>query len=184
MRGYSPPTAEKQYYFNRGAMHRQSDVSQHFKYDGSLLEIYRYAIDAAAFDYLAITDHQAGFDQEFTWWQNQVLVDLFQVAGAFTPLYAYERSVPYPNGHRNVIFDHRGVRTLPIPASEQAGETGAAKLYEYLRQNNGITMPHSSATAQGTDWRDNGGELEPLIEIYQGYRTSYEYEGAPRAATA
>jgi hypothetical protein len=110
-------------------------------------------------------------------------VDLFQVAGAFTPIYAYERSVPYPNGHRNVIFDHRGVRTLPIPPSEQAGDTGAAKLYDYLRQNNGITMPHSSATAQGTDWRDNGGELEPLIEIYQGYRTSYEYEGAPRAAT-
>ena len=26
--------------------------------------------------------------------------------------------------------------------------------------------------------------MEPLVEIYQGYRTSYEYEGAPRAATA
>ena len=45
-------------------------------------------------------------------------------------------------------------------------------------------MPHSTATDQGTDWRDNGGDLEPLVEIYQGYRTSYEYEGAPRAATA
>ena len=119
----------KQYSIYRGDMHRHSDVSQDFKYDGSLLEIYRYAIDAAAFDYLAITDHQAGFDQEFTWWQNQVLVDLFQVAGAFTPLYAYERSVMYPNGHRNVIFDHRGVRTLPIPRSEASGNTGAAKLY-------------------------------------------------------
>ena len=183
MRAYRVAAGGKQYSIYRGDMHRHSDVSQDFKYDGSLLEIYRYAIDAASFDYLAITDHQAGFDQEFTWWQNQVLVDLFQVAGAFTPLYAYERSVPYPNGHRNVIFDHRGVRTLPIPPSELAGDTGAAKLYEYLRQNNGITMPHSSATSQGTDWRDNGGELEPLIEIYQGYRTSYEYEGAPRAAT-
>jgi Protein of unknown function (DUF3604) len=182
-RAYRLTAAGRQYAMYRGDMHRHSDVSQDFKYDGSLLEIYRYAIDAAAFDYLAITDHQAGFDQEFTWWQNQKLVDLFQVAGAFSPLYAYERSVPYPNGHRNVIFAHRGVRTLPIPQAEQQGEAGAAKLYEYLRQNNGITMPHSSATSQGTDWRDNGGPLEPLIEIYQGYRTSYEYEGAPRAAT-
>src|SRR5437667_9822100 len=45
-------------------------------------------------------------------------------------------------------------------------------------------MPHSSATNQGTDWRDNDPEVEPLVEIYQGYRNSYEYEGAPKAATA
>ena len=142
-------------------------------------------IDAAAFDYIAITDHQAGFDQEFTWWQNQKLVDLFQVAGVFTPLYAYERSLPYPNGHRNVIFAHRGVRTAADSAGRSVRARPARRNYiEYLQKNNGITMPHSSATDQGTDWRDNGGEVEPLIEIYQGYRTSYEYEGAPRAATA
>jgi hypothetical protein len=183
VRGYRLASAGKQYAIYRGDMHRHSDVSQDFKYDGSLLEIYRYAIDVASFDYLAITDHQAGYDQEFTWWQNQKLVDLFQVGGAFSPLYAYERSLPYPNGHRNVVFAKRGVRTLPIPPDELSGKVGAAKLYEYLRRNQGIAMPHSSATAQGTDWRDNGGELEPLVEIYQGYRTSYEYEGAPRAAT-
>jgi hypothetical protein len=33
----------------------------------------------------------------------------------------------------------------------------------------------------GTDWRDNDPQLEPLVEIYQGDRTSAEYEGAPRA---
>jgi hypothetical protein len=183
VRGYRITAAGRHYQIYRGDMHRHSDVSQDFKYDGSLLEIYRYALDAAAFDYVAITDHQAGFDQEFTWWQNQKLVDLFQAPGFFAPLYAYERSVPYPNGHRNVIFAHRGVRTLPIPPEEMQGKTGAARLYEYLRQSDGIAMPHSSATDQGTDWRDNGGALEPLVEIYQGYRTSYEYEGAPRAAT-
>jgi hypothetical protein len=183
IRQYRLSAGGHEYAVYRGDMHRHSDVSQDFKYDGSLLEIYRYAIDAAAFDYIAITDHQAGYDQEFTWWQNQKLVDLFQVPGTFSPLYAYERSVQFPNGHRNVIFAQRGVRTLPIPRDEASGKTGAAKLYEYLRQNHGLTMPHSTATSQGTDWRDNGGELEPLVEIYQGYRTSYEYEGAPRAAT-
>jgi uncharacterized protein DUF3604 len=173
----------RRYRIYRGDMHRHTDVSQDFKYDGSLLEVYRYALDAAGFDYIAPTDHQTGFDQEFTWWQNQKLVDLFLVPGRFTPLFAYERSLPYPNGHRNVIFAHRGVRTLPIPEAERLGKTGAAQLYEYLRKNRGISMPHSSATAQGTDWRDNDPVVEPLIEIYQGYRTSYEYEGAPRAAT-
>jgi hypothetical protein len=165
-------------------MHRHTDVSQDFKYDGSLLEGYRYGLDAAAFDYIALTDHQTGYDQEFTWWQNQKLADLFLVAGSFTPLFGSERSLNFPNGHRNTIFAHRGVRTLPIPPEEASAKVGAAKLYQYLKKNNGISMPHSSATNQGTDWRDNDPEVEPLVEIYQGYRNSYEYEGAPKAATA
>ena len=183
VRGYAIQSAGATYRIYRGDMHRHTDVSQDFKYDGSLLEVYRYALDAAGFDYIVPTDHQAGYDQEFTWWQNQKLVDLFQVRGAFSPLYGYERSLAYPNGHRNVVFDHRGVRTLPIPPEERDGKTGAQKLYAYLKQNRGISMPHSSATDQGTDWRDNDPEVEPLMEIFQGYRNSYEYEGAPRSAT-
>ncbi len=183
IRGYTIDSGAARYRIYRGDMHRHTDVSQDFKYDGSLLEVYRYGLDAAGFDYIAPTDHQTGFDQEFTWWQNEKLVDLFHVPGAFTPLFGTERSLPYPNGHRNVIYAHRGVRPLPIPPEEMAGKTGAGKLFEYVRKNGGITMPHSSATSQGTDWRDNDPEVEPLVEIYQGYRTSYEYEGAPRSAT-
>jgi len=36
----------------------------------------------------------------------------------------------------------------------------------------------------GTDWRDNDPAVEPLVEIYQGFRNSYEHEGAPKSATA
>ena len=183
VRAYVVSSGEKRYRIYRGDMHRHTDVSQDFKYDGSLIEVYRYALDAAGFDYVAPTDHQTGYDQEFTWWQNQKLVDLFLVPGAFTPLFAYERSLLFPNGHRNIVFAHRGVRTLPIAPEETSGQQGAAKLFEYLRANRGISMPHSSATNQGTDWRDHDPEVESLIEIYQGYRTSYEYEGAPRAAS-
>ncbi len=182
-RDYTLTAAGQRYKLYRGDMHRHTDVSTDFKYDGSLIEVYRYGLDAASFDYIAPTDHQTGFDQEFTWWQNQKLADLFHVPGAFVPMFAYERSLPFPNGHRNIVFARRGVRTFPIPAGERQGQAGAARLFEHLRENGGISMPHSSATAQGTDWRDNDPRIEPLIEIYQGYRTSYEYEGAPRAAT-
>jgi hypothetical protein len=182
-RSYAIQEGGREFHLYRGDMHRHSDVSPDFKYDGSIIELYRYAMDVAAFDYLAVTDHQAGYDQEFTWWQNQKLADIFWAPDAFTPLYAYERSVVYPNGHRNVIFDHRGVRTLPIPADEMSGKIGSAALYEYLHKNDGITMPHSTATLQGTDFRDHDPEVEPLVEIYQGYRNSYEYECAPRSAT-
>lgn len=37
-------------------------------------------------------------------------------------------------------------------------------------------MSHTSATLMGTDWRDNDRSLEPLVEIYQGDRMSYEHE--------
>ncbi len=183
IRSYTILAGPKKYKIYRGDMHRHTDISQDFKYDGSLFEVYRYALDAAGFDYLAPTDHQTGYDQEFSWWQNQKYVDLFLVPGRFVPLFGYERSLKYPNGHRNIIWSYRGVRTLPIPADEAAGEVGAKKLFEHLRATKGISMPHSSATAQGTDWRDNDPEVEPLVEIYQGYRASYEYEGAPKAAT-
>ncbi len=174
----------KQYRIYRGDMHRHTDVSQDFKYDGSLIEVYRYAMDVTSFDYMVPTDHQLGYDQEFTWWQDQKLTDLFNVPGAFMPLFGYERSLPFPNGHRNIVQPERGTRPLPIPDDEMRGDvrTGV-NLYPYLKKNNGISMPHSSGTAQGTDWGDNDPEVEPLMEIYQGYRASYEYMGAPLAAS-
>lgn len=183
IRAYTISSGGKSYKIHRGDMHRHTDFSQDFKYDGSLFEVYRYGLDAAGFDYIAPTDHQTGYDQEFSWWLHQKYVDLFYVHGKFVPLFAYERSLRFPNGHRNIVWAQRGVRTFPIPPEEASGREGAKKLFEHLRQTNGISMPHSSATSQGTDWRDNDKDVEPLIEIFQGYRNSYEYEGAPRAAT-
>ena len=54
-------------------------------------------------------------------------------------------------------------------------------LYRYLKELDGICASHTSATGMGTDWRDNDPDVEPIVEIYQGDRMSYEYEGAPRA---
>ena len=110
------------------------------------------------------------------------MADVFTLPCKFVPLYGYERSVAYPNGHRNVIFTRRGNPTLPIPPEEQKAETGAKALYEYLKKYGGIAISHTSASTMGTDWRDNDPEVEPLVEIYQGDRVSNEYEGAPKAA--
>src|SRR4029453_11440829 len=119
-----------------------------------------------------------GWGQEFPWWQSQKLADLFHVPGAFVPIFAYERSVQYPNGHRNVFFLERGVRTLPVSKEEMSGQVATGPvLFEYLRKTGHPSMPHPPAPDQGTDWRDNDPELEPLMEIFQGYRGSYEYKG-------
>jgi hypothetical protein len=101
-------------------------------------------MDAVAFDYLGVCDHQAGQSIPYNWWMIQKAVDLFTIPGKFTPLYSYERSLPYPNGHRNVLFATRGKPILEISPAEQRGEEGAAKLYAYLRRLGGVTMSHTS----------------------------------------
>ena len=93
--------------------------------------------------------------------------------------------MPYPNGHRNVVFDHRGVKVFrSVGKSSRGLLTRVPMLYPYLKQNRGICFLHSLATDQGSDYRDNDPEVEPLVEIYQGYHANYEYEGAPRAESA
>ncbi len=184
LREYRAQLGGQTFRIARGDLHRHTDISSDGIGDGSLLDLYRYALDAAALDFIAVTDHGAGMDQEYSWWRTQKSNDLFLVPGAFTPLYGYERSLLYPNGHRNIVFDHRGVRTLPSSLEERQGKEGAAKLYRYLTENDGIAFAHTTATDQGTDWRDNDPAVEPLVEIYQGFRNSYEHEGAPKSATA
>lgn len=184
IRGESWTNGGKVYKIYRGDTHRHTEFSMDGNNDGSLLDAYRYAIDAASLDYLMVSEHNGsgGPDEAYPNWLLQKMVDLFSLPGTFVPLYGYERSLPYPNGHRNVIFAQRGNPTLPIPPEEQKGKAGAAKLYEYLKKHGGIAISHTSATGMGTDWRDNDPEVEPLVEIYQGDRVSAEYEGAPKAA--
>ena len=66
----------------RGDMHRHTDLSFDGDLDGSLWDFYRYSIDAANFDYAALTDHNAGDDNEYLWWLIQKSNDLFFYPGS------------------------------------------------------------------------------------------------------
>jgi hypothetical protein len=182
--GYTMTSGGKTYKIYRGDTHRHTEFSMDGNNDGSLPDAYRYAIDAAELDYLLVSEHNGtgGPDTEYINFYLQQAADVYTLPGRFLPLYGYERSVSYPNGHRNVMFAKRGNPTLPIPREEAQGKAGAARLYEYLKKYGGIAISHTSATNMGTDWRDNDPEVEPLVEIYQGDRVSAEYEGAPKAA--
>jgi hypothetical protein len=150
--------------------------------------MWRYALDVAQMDWLGNSDHDNGAGREYTWWLTQKTTDVFRIAGRFEPPFSYERSVRYPEGHRNVMFPVRGIRTLPrlpITDREYAGSAPDTQmLYKYLRHYGGVCASHTSATGMGTDWRDNDPIVEPMVEIYQGDRQNYERPGAPRCPTA
>jgi hypothetical protein len=184
VRGYTIKTAGHTYHIFRGDLHRHTDISIDGSGDGTVMDLHRYAMDAAALDFIMVTDHNMGDDNEYSWWTTQKANDLYTNAGSFISMYGYERSIPYPNGHRNVIWTERGHRTLPAPRPPTPANMAAdtQRIYADLRQSGGICTLHSSATSQGTDWRDHDEGLEPFVEIFQGYHTSYEAPGAPRAA--
>src|SRR5260370_7472200 len=101
-------------------------------------------------------------------------------------MFNYERSVQYPEGHRNVILAQRGVRTLPrlLPRSTEEPRVSSSDtrmLYAYLKYFDGIVASHPSGTSMGTDWRDNDPLAEPVVEIYQGDRQNFEKAEWPRA---
>jgi hypothetical protein len=184
VRAYRARIGEQTWRIVRGDIHRHTDLSWDGNRDGSLDDSYRYALDAAGFDYLGVCDHQAGESIPYNWWRIQKAVDLYTIRGRFAPLYSYERSLNWPNGHRNVFFATRGRPVLEVSRAEMKGEEGAAKLYAYLRKLGGVTSAHTSASNMGTDWRDNDPAVEPVVEIYQGYRSNFETLGAPRSPTA
>jgi hypothetical protein len=188
IRAYRVAAGGKKYQLLRGEFHRHTEVSWDGGPDGSLEDMFRYALDAAALDWIGNGDHDNGAGREYPWWLTQKLTDAYHVADHFTPLFCYERSVAYPHGHRNCLFARRGVRTLPRLAQPDPDKRVAGihaddtkMLYRYLKELDGICAVHTSATGMGTDWRDNDPMVEPLVEIYQGDRNSYEEEGAPRA---
>jgi hypothetical protein len=186
MRSYEIETGGKKLHLYRGEFHRHTEYSSHNDGDGLLEDSWRYALDAADLDWMGNGDHDNGFGSEYQWWKIQKTCDLYNNLPRFTAAMTYERSVVYPNGHRNVMMPKRGIRPLPrgdMKGTPEKGTPDVKVLYAYLKHFGGICASHTSGTNMGTDWRDNDPLVEPVVEIYQGHRHNYEHSGAPRAAT-
>jgi hypothetical protein len=167
------------YHLYFGELHRHTDINHHGRPDGALEDAYRYARDAANLDFFATTDHigpdplNAGVNA-MTWWRIQKYCDLNRLPGAFQPIYAYERSMNSPGGHKNIFFTRRGgplVPTRDLPPY----------LWSRLREAAvpALTIPHQ-LTGPAIDWQFHDPEFQPVMEIYQGRRQNYEYDGAPQ----
>jgi hypothetical protein len=204
IRAYTATVSGKPLHIMRGDFHRHTELSWDGggAADGNLQDFYRYMIDAAGMDFGASTDHQGGA-WPYWWWYSQKMTDMYHVPGAYVPIFGYERSAIYPNGHRNVFFAKRaesrvtpfqlkdGASQFELPLNPMGDEPGIGSgelvendtkmLYEEIRGRNGLAISHTSTTRMGTDWRDNDPKLEPVVEIYQGARANSEAMGAPFA---
>ncbi len=182
---YRPTVNGQRYQLIRGDFHRHTEISFDGRGDGPLVDAYRYYIDAASLGWAGCCDHDNGDAREYSWWMVQKFTDAYLLGSKYVPMFYYERSVNYPEGHRNVVFAQRGIRVLPrLPTSSAnvvAPAPDTSMLYSYLKFFNGLSAPHTSATDQGTDWRNNDPLVEPFVEIYQGDRQDYEMPDAPRA---
>ncbi len=202
IRGYSVSIGGKPHRIVRGDFHRHTELSwdRGGEPDGSLQDFYRYMIDAAAMDFGASTDHQGGA-WPYWWWYTQKMTDMYHVPGAYVPIYGYERSAQYPFGHRNIFFAKRsdarvtpfflkeGVKPFQLPLGAEGDEPGSGSpdlvkndsllLYEEVRAHNALAIRHTTSTNQGGPWNENDPALEPVVEIFQGARTSSEQAGGP-----
>ncbi len=193
-RRHSIASGNERYDLYWGDLHRHTEISSDGGFDGTLWDMYRYAFDAAELDFIASTDHFYGGggtigaspNTGYDWWRTQKLADAFYVRGRFSPLFGYERSIRWPYGHRNIINLERGTTAFAhtIPGDRQnedhPREPDELRLWDHLRSQQAISIPHTIAAGGGTNFAYNDPALEPLLEIYQGCRLSYEADGAPR----
>ena len=190
----------------RGDFHRHTELSWDGggTSDGNLQDFYRYMIDAAAMDFGASTDHQGGA-WPYWWWYTQKMTDMYHVPGAYVPIFGYERSALYPNGHRNMFFAKRSEsRVTPFFLQGRSAQVRFAAgrdgrrarrrhgrlvaendtklLYEEIRGAQRhrdfahVQQPHGHRLARQRS------RLEPVVEIFQGARANSEQFGAPLAA--
>jgi len=188
MRNYRIELNGKTYRLLRGEFHRHTEYSAHRDWDGPLEEIWRYALDCAALDWIGPGDHDYAVGHDYAWWITQKQIELYNNP-QFLAMFTYERSQTYPSGHRNVMFSKRGIRPLPalkgqelLFGTPEGGAPDIKNLYQYLKFFNGICSSHTSATSMGTDWRNFDPVAEPVVEIFQGHRQNYEETTAPLAA--
>jgi len=172
----------------RGDLHRHTDISADGMSDGDILDTYRYAMDAAALDFMAITDH-TGHQRlnyfHYDWWRNRQIATLFNDPGHFVTFFGYERTVTYPGGHRNIISTRRDAQPFPISDEEFTGiESYGTRLFPQMRASGDIAIPHTTGTGGGTNWNANDTAAAPVVEIFQGLRGSFEEPSGPAKARA
>lgn len=176
------------YHLLLGDCHRHTDIEPHRGPDGSILDTYRYAIDAAQMDFLGTADHTetlAGRNPEglrdYQWWWTQKAVDLMTHAPRFTGIYSYEHAMERPGGHRNLLFLKRGAPMRLIDRRRSEADNQPPNFWKWIEANvltqpgqKVVAVPHTFGSGPLADWNWQNPYYDSVLEIYQAFRGSYE----------
>ena len=178
----------KTYHLLLGDCHRHTDIEPHRGPDGSILDTYRYAMDAAQMDFVGTADHTetlAGRNPEglrdYQWWWTQKAVDLMTHAPRFMGIYSYEHAMERPGGHRNLLFLKRGAPMRLIDRRENEADNQPPNFWKWIEANvltqpgqKVVAVPHTFGSGPLADWNWRNPYYDSVLEIYQAFRGSYE----------
>lgn len=146
-----------------GDLHRHTDLSLcRVYFDGTLDDVYRYAIEAGELDFLGVTDHcrdiSNGDVRSQLWWRSLKEVTRHKLKDVFFPMFAFERS--HGETDHNVISLRNDMLRPYQPPLKNFWEEIDADTF---------TIPHNPInTKRAFAFHDD--EKRPLLEIYQGCR--------------
>src|SRR5258708_29126204 len=127
-----------------GDAHRHTDIRGHSGVDGSVLDTYRYAMDAAQLDWMGTSDHNEVVGgkwpdglRDYQWWTVQKTVDLMTHGPTFIGVYSYEHSLERPAGHRNILFLKRGapLRMIDRDNGIKSADNSPPDLWKWMVAN-------------------------------------------------
>ena len=180
--------AGKTYHLMMGDCHRHTDIEPHRGPDGSILDTYRYAMDAAQMDFVGTADHTETLSgrnpeglRDYQWWWTQKAVDLMTHAPRFVGIYSYEHSMERPGGHRNLLFLKRGAPMRLIDRRRVQEDNLPPNLWKWIEGNvltqpgqKVVVVPHTFGSGPLADWNWPNPPYDSVLEIYQAFRGSYE----------
>ncbi|MGI8990359.1 MAG: DUF3604 domain-containing protein [Bryobacteraceae bacterium] len=178
-----------------GDAHRHTDIRGHSGVDGSVLDTYRYAMDAAQLDWLGRSDHNEVTGgrwpdglRDYQWWTTQKTVDLMSHPPVFFGVYSYEHSLARPSGHRNILYLKRGGPLRIADREQKPDDNLPPNLWAWMTRHalaqagqKAIIVPHTfgESSQPRADFKWDNARFDCLLEIYQGARSSYEAFRAP-----
>jgi hypothetical protein len=169
-----------------GNIHMHTEQSFCRRQTSLLLDFnYRWAQDCMGQDFAVLTDH-AETKSAYEWWLNRKTAAFFTTP-SFAALLGYEWTTPYNgetgegHGHLDVYFRGDPPRFWPANAVESSTGEG---LWELLRKGEVEGYPaftvshHPSVSVFRRNWSRWGGDAyEPVVEIHQDRRGSFERRG-------
>jgi hypothetical protein len=127
----------------------------------SLEDHYRYAMDAAAFDFAVVTGTPDSADREYLDWLEHKYADLFLLPGRFTPLFGLKCSEACAPASRTFLWAQRGQRARVMDADNRPVET----IDQYLRRSGGLAILNAHVDLPAGAWKGIDLALEPLAAV-------------------